>query len=83
MPKPTGVNSVRNLADEAENQTEQCRLIIRSGPEDRAPAWMGPPDLDRNGTHVYWAGTDGVIDDMWLEVDFENDGVLDVRYVPD
>jgi hypothetical protein len=44
---------------------------------------LGPPDLNRNGTYVYWAGTDGVIDDLWLEVDFESDRVTHVRHVPD
>ncbi len=33
--------------------------------------------------YVYWAGTDGVIDDMWLEITFTNDRVADIQYVPD
>lgn len=40
-------------------------------------------DSDRNGKYTYWAGTDGVIDDMWLEVQFEGDSVVSVRYIPD
>jgi hypothetical protein len=44
-----------------------------------------PSDRDsiRHGTYIYWAGTDGVIDDMWLNITFENDIVTATRYVPD
>lgn len=41
------------------------------------------PDSIIAGRYVYWAGTDGVIDDMWLEVTFAEDRVADVRHVPD
>lgn len=43
---------------------------------------LGPPGLIRDGIYVYWAGTAG-IDDMWLEISFENDRVSEVKYVPD
>lgn len=42
-----------------------------------------PPDSVREGTYVYWAGSDGVIDDAWLEIEFENDVVRNVRYCSD
>ena len=41
------------------------------------------PDSIIADRYVYWAGTDGVIDDMWLEVTFSEDRVTDVRHVPD
>jgi len=40
-------------------------------------------DSIRNGKYIYSAGTDGVIDDMWLEIGFENETVISIRYVPD
>jgi hypothetical protein len=40
-------------------------------------------DSIRDGKYVYWAGTDSVIDDMWLEIDFEFGSVVATRYVPD
>ena len=42
-----------------------------------------PPDAVVGDQYIYWAGTDGVIDDMWLEITFKQDQVVDVRYVPD
>lgn len=44
---------------------------------------LGVPDSIRGDKYIYWAGTDGVIDDMWLEVTFADDRVVDVRHVPD
>ncbi|MEZ6035726.1 MAG: hypothetical protein R3C17_21725 [Planctomycetaceae bacterium] len=47
---------------------------------------LGKPrggDSFSEGKYIYWAGTDGVIDDMWLEIDFETDIVIATRYVPD
>jgi hypothetical protein len=47
---------------------------------------LGKPsgrDSIREGNYIYWAGTDGGIDDMWLEIDFENDIVTATRYLPD
>ncbi len=41
------------------------------------------PDSVFGDRYVYWAGTDGMIDDMWLEITFTDDLVADVRYVPD
>ena len=49
-------------------------------------AMLGRPqgrDSIHNGTYIYWAGTDGVIDDLWLEIDFDNDTASAARYVPD
>ncbi len=47
---------------------------------------LGEPrgcDSVRNGKYVYWAGSDGVIDDMWLEIEFSDDTVVSLRYCPD
>jgi len=47
---------------------------------------LGVPEVRdsvRNGKYLYWAGSDGVIDDMWLDVHFDNDTVVSVDYVPD
>jgi len=44
---------------------------------------LGAPrgrDSVRNGTYIYWAGTDGVIDDMWLEISFDNELVVAVHH---
>ena len=41
------------------------------------------PDSIIGDKYVYWAGTDGVIDDMWLEVTFADDRVVDIGHVPD
>ena len=40
-------------------------------------------DSVRNDKYIYWAGSDGVIDDMWLEIEFVGDTVVSIRYVPD
>jgi len=53
---------------------------------DEVNAMLGVPsgrDLIQDGKYIYWAGTDGVIDDMWLEIEFENEKVVSIRYVPD
>ncbi len=39
-------------------------------------------DSTRKGNYIYWAGYTG-IDDMWLEIDFRNDVVTEMRVVPD
>jgi hypothetical protein len=36
-----------------------------------------------NGKYIYWAGLDGVIDDMWLEIEFSADTVVSRKYCPD
>jgi hypothetical protein len=46
-------------------------------------AILGAPDSTSDQRLIYWAGTDGVIDDMWLEVGFQNGNVVAVRYYPD
>lgn len=40
------------------------------------------PDSVRGSRYIYWAGT-ATIDDMWLEILFSDDRVVDVRYIPD
>jgi len=53
---------------------------------DEINTMLGLPsgrDSIRNGKYIYWAGTDGIIDDIWLEIGFENETVVSVRYVPD
>ena len=40
-------------------------------------------DSVHNGNYSYWGGTDGIVDDMWLEIDFKDDVVTATRYVPD
>jgi len=40
-------------------------------------------DSARPDLYIYWAGTDGVIDDMWLELQFVDDRVNAVSYGPD
>ena len=40
-------------------------------------------DSVRNGKYIYWAGSDGVIDDMWLELEFSADTVVSRKYYPD
>lgn len=42
-----------------------------------------PPDSVRDGHYIYRTGTDGVIDDMWLELRFEADRVVEVLHYPD
>ena len=44
---------------------------------------LGPPSHVGNETHVYWTGSDGGIDDMWLEIHFHDDIVAETRHVPD
>ena len=47
---------------------------------------LGKPrgrDSIRDGAYIYWAGEDGVIDDMWLKIECENNIVTATRYVPD
>ncbi|MEZ6031749.1 MAG: hypothetical protein R3C17_01475 [Planctomycetaceae bacterium] len=49
-------------------------------------AMLGVPngrDSVRNGKYIYWAGSDGVIDDMWLEIEFSADTVVSRKYYPD
>ena len=49
-------------------------------------AMLGVPrgrDSVRNGIYIYWAGSDGVIDDMWLEIEFSADTVVSRKYYPD
>ncbi len=53
---------------------------------DEINTMLGLPngrDSIRNGKYIYWVGTDGIIDDIWLEIGFENETVVSVRYVPD
>lgn len=46
-------------------------------------ARLGPAD-SRLGDHwLYWAGTDGVIDDMWLDLTIQGGKVVAVKYYPD
>lgn len=56
-------------------------------PRESIDDLLGVPSTSRDSViddrYVYWAGTDGVIDDMWLEIRFADDRVVDVRYVPD
>ena len=44
---------------------------------------LGPPASVRDGVYVYWAGTDGVIDDLWLEIEFQDGRVSQARCIPD
>ncbi len=48
---------------------------------------LGVPSASRDSVigdrYIYWAGSDGVIDDMWLEIRFADDHVVDARYIPD
>jgi len=41
------------------------------------------PDTIRDGNYIYLISSDGALDDLWLEVQFENDRVIHVRYYPD
>jgi hypothetical protein len=45
----------------------------------------GPDNRDsiRENHYIYWTGSDGVIDDWWLDLTFEDDQVVDVRHSPD
>jgi hypothetical protein len=43
---------------------------------------VGEGDSTQNGNYVYWAGYAGT-DDMWLEIDFRDNVVAEVRYAPD
>jgi hypothetical protein len=52
---------------------------------DEVNTMLGLPtgrDSIQGDKYIYWVGTD-VIDDMWLEIVFENDSVVSVHYVPD
>jgi hypothetical protein len=52
---------------------------------DRINDLLGIPrgrDGAQDDRYVYWAGTTA-IDDMWLEIQFHNDRVVDVRCYPD
>lgn len=40
-------------------------------------------DSERDGKYIYWLGSDGVIDDLWLEIDFVDDTVVSLHYAPD
>ena len=52
-------------------------------PSDELDAQLGPPD-SRLGDHwIYWAGTDGIIDDMWLDLTVQGGKVAAVKYYPD
>ena len=44
---------------------------------------LGVPGGVRNGNYIHWAGSDGVIDDMWLEIEFSADTVVSRKYYPD
>ncbi|MFO0914048.1 MAG: hypothetical protein U0795_13905 [Pirellulales bacterium] len=47
---------------------------------------LGEPDNRDSvgqGSYLYCVGSDGVIDDMWLTIDFQDDRAVAVRYVPD
>jgi hypothetical protein len=54
-------------------------------PRERIHMLLGQPkntSPDRT-TYYYWTGTDGGIDDMWLEVTFQNEIVTAFKHRPD
>jgi hypothetical protein len=74
--------SSRNLRPKMVDDLLSRHLLDRMNTAE-VDSLLGPPDSKRNGTYAFWAGSDGVIDDMWLEVDYEKDRVIHVRHVPD
>jgi hypothetical protein len=57
--------------------------ILNDAKQADVESLLGPPATVRNGVYVYWAGTDGVIDDMWLEIEFKESRVSQAKWVPD
>jgi hypothetical protein len=83
-------------AEAWQNERDQRSRMVRSLLDDHNLVGMDrleihellgapspPRDAIINGRYVYWAGTDGMIDDMWFEVLFTDDTVSHVRHVPD
>lgn len=59
---------------------------LEGASRESVDALLGVPkgrDSVQKGKYIYWAGTDGIIDDRWLEIEFENRIVVSMCYVSD
>lgn len=62
---------------------QQQMVGMSRGEVDRMLGEPDNADSVGQGSYLYRVGSDGVIDDMWLTIDFQDDRVVAVRYVPD
>ena len=75
--KDTRPQMIRDLLDN-HNLVGKSRESIETRlgvPRGRDSVW--------NSKYMYWAGSDGAIDDMWLEIEFSDDTVVSRKYYPD
>ncbi len=59
---------------------------LEGASRESVDALLGVPkgrDSAQKGKYIYWAGTDGVIDDMWLEIEFKDETVVSMHLAPD
>lgn len=59
---------------------------LRGLSRDSIDKLLGTPtgrDSIHDGNYIYWAGSDGVIDDMRLEINFDGDVVASRSFGPD
>jgi hypothetical protein len=60
-----------------------AKHLLEGKSRDEVQALLGAPDSTGDQRLIYWAGTDGVIDDMWLALVLQNGKVVAVKYYPD